>query len=333
MTNSTPKTSLPKIYSTTALVAYIYAVFTIVFLVYKEFFYVDQTWFHGLMANGLAVISTFVWFGILIVFKLFLNQILHYKKADSLIIAYLVFLGISIYSVGKVLLDSILLFMSLGSGDELNASMAFAATSFSGVIWLILSTVVMILITILLGNRIRKITIVHKNLFKILGFSLIVLGVCSALELFRVVESEIIVFLPKAFVVAVLGYILNETSKMEIADLPSLPEPVINNVNHSKANVAPQNESVKAEKAAVLKKSNEAVPEQIIIPNVDLNELENKEAVLSYFENLSRDEINRLEIVVSKKYDHIPTGEQLKNLIIYHIAEKRLYDHNRYAPQ
>ncbi|MDP5200082.1 hypothetical protein [Flavobacterium sp. DG2-3] len=333
MTNSTQKTSLPKIYSTTALVAYIYAVFTIVFLVYKEFFYVDQTWFHGLMANGLAVISTFVWFGILIVFKLFLNQILHYKKADSLIIAYLVFLGISIYSVGKVLLDSILLFMSLGSGDELNASMAFASTSFSGVIWLMLSTVVMILITILLGNRIRKITIVHKNLFKILGFSLIVLGVCSALELFRVVESEIIVFLPKAFVVAVLGYILNETSKMEIADLPSLPEPVINNVNHSKANVAPQNESVKAEKAAVLKKSNEAVSEQIIIPNVDLNELENKEAVFSYFENLSRDEINRLEIVVSKKYDHIPTGQQLKNLIIYHIAEKRLYDHNRYAPQ
>lgn len=329
MTNSTPKTSLPKIYSTTALVAYIYAVFTIVFLVYKEFFYVDQTWFHGLMANGLAVISTFVWFGILIVFKLFLNQILHYKKADSLIIAYLVFLGISIYSVGKVLLDSILLFMSLGSGDELNASMAFASTSFSGVIWLMLSTVVMILITILLGNRIRKITIVHKNLFKILGFSLIVLGVCSALELFRVVESGIIVFLPKAFVVAVLGYILNETSKMDIADLPSLPEPVANNVNHSKAKVEPQNESVKAEKT----KSKDAIPEQIIIPNVDLNELENKEAVLSYFENLSRDEINRLEIVVSKKYDHIPTGEQLKNLIIYHIAEKRLYDHNRYAPQ
>lgn len=71
MTDSAPKTSLPKIYSITSLAAFIYAAFMIIFLIYKQFFYVDGTWFHGLTVNSLAVLSSVVWLGILIVFKLF----------------------------------------------------------------------------------------------------------------------------------------------------------------------------------------------------------------------------------------------------------------------
>ncbi|UUF16877.1 MULTISPECIES: hypothetical protein [Flavobacterium] len=333
MSNSTQETSLPKIYNTTALIAYIYAALIIVFAIYKQFFYVDKTWFHGFLANGFAVFSAAVWFGILLVFKLFLNRVLKYGKADSLIIISLVFLAIPIYSLGSVLFSSIPIYFAQEE-QGFNSLASFASTSISSAILLILSNIVMIVVTILLGNRIRKIDVILKDLFMILGFSLIILGVGSALQAVSVIDSDIIIFLPKAIVAAVLGYILKETSQMNYAELSSTLKVEINeNVNLTKAKVSSQKEPEKVEKTNFFKKKETVAAGPELVPYIDINELENKEQVLSYFENLSADELNRLEIVVAKNYTQNLTDDQKKNLIIQYISERKSYDHNRYAPK
>src|SRR4051812_25160878 len=115
MDNLNKQTSLPKMYSIAATMAFIYSCLTIVFLVYKQFFYIDGTWLHGLLANSLATVSILIWTGILFVFKRFLKKVIHYNKADKLINAYLVFLAITIFSVGTVVINAIKLYISLGS--------------------------------------------------------------------------------------------------------------------------------------------------------------------------------------------------------------------------
>lgn len=334
MSNLTKETSLPKIYTTTALIAFIYAALIIVFAVYKQFFYVDRTWLHGFIASGFGILSTVIWFGILLVFKLFLNRVLKYSKADSLIIASLVFLAIPIYSLGSVLFDFIKAYLTFGGEDTFDSLSSFASTNISSAILLILSNFGIIVTTILLGNRIRKINVILKNLFIILGFSLIILGVGSALQAVSIIDSEIIVFLPKVVATAVLGYILKETSQMDYTELSStLKLETIEDLSVSKAKVSLQKESEKLEKTSAFKKKEQINPGPEVIPNVDINELENKETILSYFENLSKDELNRLEVVVAKNYTQNLTDDQKKNLVIQHIAERKLYDHNRYAPK
>lgn len=69
------------------------------------------------------------------------------------------------------------------------------------------------------------------------------------------------------------------------------------------------------------------------IPKINLNELEDKEMVLSYFENLSQEELNRLELIVSKEYNLNLTDDQKTDLIINHIAKNKLYDHQRFFPK
>ncbi|KAF2335105.1 hypothetical protein [Flavobacterium daemonense] len=334
MSETTTQTSLPKFYSTTALIAFIYAGFTILFGIYKLFFYVDGTWFHGLTANGLSLVSTLVWMGILFVFKLFLNRILNYKKADSLINVYLVLSLIALYSVALVVFKSVQIYMALDGEQDINSVMAFASSSISSAILLILAGIGLIITTILLGIRIRTIDVVLKDIFPILGFSLILLGVFSALQIATIPGTEAVVFLLKALSAAVLGYILKEVSQMNYADLPVSREPEKKNV-FSKVNAQPASQNVveRTEKINVLKKAKVVAPEPEVIPNLDINALEDKELVLSYFENLSKDELNRLEIVVAKKYTQKLNEDQIKNLVLQHIAEKKLYDHNRYAPK
>ncbi|MCV2487239.1 hypothetical protein OD917_20060 [Flavobacterium sp. SH_e] len=323
MSNSTPKTTLPKYYNIAALAAFIYAGLMLIFSVYKDFLYVDQTWFHGLTANGFSVFSNLIWIGILFVFKVFLNKTLQYKKADSLITISLILLAIAVYSVGVIFFKSLAVYFSAG---DVNALTSFGSSSFSSAILLILANVTMVVINIVLGNRIRKIDVVLNDYFKILGFSFIVYAVVSALQMVKFINSDIIGFLPKIVLVAVLGYILKEVSKMNPADLPSEPEPKI-------AKNFPQNRPEKAEKISVSSKTKEVPVQPEPIPNFDINEQENKETILSYFENLSNDEINRLGVVVAKNYNQDLTADQTKNLILHYITERKLYDHNRFAPK
>ncbi|MTH14128.1 hypothetical protein [Flavobacterium sp. LC2016-01] len=338
MSNSTTETSLPKFYNITALIVFIYAGFTILFGVYKLFFYVDKTWFHGLTANSLSLISTLVWMGILIVFKLFLNRILKYKKADSLINVSLVFLLIGLYSVALVVFKSVQLYLSLDGEQDINSLTSFASVSISSALVLVLSNITLIIVNILLGIRILKIDIILKKFFQVLGFLLILLGVFSAFAVVSITGSEVLTFLLKAFTAAVLGYILKEASQLNYADLPVSREPEKrNDLNISKVNtpvkVSPQKVAEKTEKNTILKRSKETAPALEVIPNLDINELEDKERVISYFENLSKEELNRLEVVVAKKYTQSLNEDQIKNLVIQHIVEKKSYDHNRFAPK
>jgi len=328
MSNFTSKTSLPKIYNTAALIAFAYAGLMLIFSVYKDFIYVDQTWLHGLTTNGFAVFSNLIWIGLLLVLKVLLNKTLHYNKANSLINASFIFLGIGVYSVGVVFFKALKVYFS---SDNENALLSFGASSISSAILLILSSVVLIVIDIILGNRIRKINIVLKDYFKIVGFSFIVYAIVSALQMVKVINSDIVVFLPKIVLIVVLGNIFKEVSKMNPADLPSEPEPKVA-VNYAPAKTFSENKVEKVEKINVSNRKKE-IAEQEVFPTFDINELEIKETILSYFENLSNDEKNRLGVVVAKKYNQDLTAEQTKNLILHYITEKKLYDHNRFAPQ
>ncbi|TDP01564.1 hypothetical protein [Flavobacterium sp. 245] len=338
MSNSTTETSLPKFYNITALIAFIYAGFTILFGVYKLFFYVDKTWFHGLTANSLSLVSTLVWMGILIVFKLFLNRILKYKKADSLINVSLVFLLIGLYSVVLVVFKSVQLYLSLEGEQDINSLMSFASISISSALVLVFSNIGLIIVNILLGIRILKIDIILKKFFQVLGFSLILLGVFSAFAVVSITGSEVLTFLLKAFTAAVLGYILKEASQMDYAALPVSREPektidLSISQGNSNAKISSQNGTEKIEKSTILNRKKEAAPAPEVVPNIDINDLEDKDVILSYFENLSQDELKRLEIVVAKKYTQSLNEDQIKNLVIQHIAEKKMYDHNRFAPK
>ncbi|WP_433765994.1 hypothetical protein [Flavobacterium ginsenosidimutans] len=323
MSNSTPKTTLSKYYNIAAFAAFIYSGLMLLFSVYKDFIYVDQTWFHGLTANGFSVFSNLIWMGLLFMLKVFLSKTLQYNKANALLNASLIFLGISVYSVGVIFFKLLKVYFS---SDDVDALLSFGASSISSAILLGLSSVVMIVIYIILGNRIRKIDVVLNDYFKILGFSFIVYAVVSALQMVKFINSDIIGFLPKIVLVAVLGYILKEVSKMNPADLPSEPEPKI-------AKNFPQNKPEKAQKINVSSKTKEVPVQPEPIPNFDINEQENKETILSYFENLSNDEINRLGVVVAKNYNQDLTADQTKNLILHYITERKLYDHNRFAPK
>jgi hypothetical protein len=80
-------------------------------------------------------------------------------------------------------------------------------------------------------------------------------------------------------------------------------------------------------------KSKENTTNQEQIPFLDLNDFENSQLVLSYYENLAHEERSRLEFVVSKKYHQNLTEEQKKNLVIQYILEHKLYDHQRFLPK
>jgi hypothetical protein len=69
------------------------------------------------------------------------------------------------------------------------------------------------------------------------------------------------------------------------------------------------------------------------LPITNLNEFEDKELVLSYYENLPKEELNRLEHIVVKKFNQDLTKEQKTNLVLQHIVENKLYDHQRFLPQ
>lgn len=336
MNNPNLPASLPKIYSTTALIAFAYAGLTLVFLVYKQFFYIEGNWLHGFIANSLAVISSLIWAGILFVFKRFLNKEIHYNKADSLINTYLIFMGIIIFSLGTMVVNAIKLYLSLGS-ENLDSMMAFASNSFSSAIWFILSNVGILVVSVLLGNRIRQINGVLKDLFTILGFSFVLFGICSALQMIHYIEGEAIPFLLTAFTAAALGYVFEKASKLNYSDLTSSLKLEATSWNEpqekTEVKISSYSESEKTKEKSVEVKTKEIHLEPEAIPNINPDELENKELVLSYFENLPKEEVNRLEIVVSKKYTQQLTEEQKTNLVIHYIAEKKLYDHQRFAPK
>lgn len=332
-----------KIYEITGIIALIYSALLIIFSIYKQFFYIDGTWFHGFTSNGFAVLSGVIWIGVLFIFKRFLNQKLNYKKADSLINTYLIFLGITTFALGSVVFKSIKVYTSLENADNATSLFAFASTSILSVILLFISNFAIIIICILLGNRIRKIDLVEDKLFKILGISFIIYGVLSILSTINIIENDMIQFLIKAVLAVLVGLILRKNYNVTFSNLTSSSTEFKTNFNQPKSE--PLNEILTEKPIAIIEKPNTQSEKKSIsrkkeinteyneIPKINLNELEDKEMVLSYFENLSKEELNRLELIVSKEYNLNLTDDQKTDLIINHIAKNKLYDHQRFFPK
>lgn len=331
--------SLPKIYQITGLIAFIYSVLLIVYAIYNQFFYVDGTWLHGFTANGFAVLSGLIWIGILFVFKRFLNRVLNYSKSNLQINAYLIFLGISTLSTATVVYKSIKVYTSLEEGDAFNSLTAFATSSISGAIFLFISSFAIILISVMLGNQIRKIDIVQKQLFQILGFTFIGYGVISILGTFGLLGTDVFQFLTKAGLSVLIGLIIKKVFS-NYSDLNTLTD----FENHTKKTTPkPKPEQRKEHKTSEIKtiykntvvkeKPNEIYSKNEELPKINLEELEDKELIFSYFNDLPKEELNRLENIVQNKYNQNLTNEQIQNLVLHHIAEKKLYDHQRFLPK
>jgi hypothetical protein len=332
--------NLPKIYQITGFVAFVYSVFLLFQSIYSQFFYVDGTWFHGFTANGLAVLSGLIWIGILIIFKRLLNKILNYSKANLLINAYLIFLGTTTLSLATVVYKSIKVYASLEEGDTFNSLTAFATSSILGAIFLFISNFAIILICVLLGNQLRKVDIVQEKLFQILGYSFISYGVLSLLSSVGIIEIDAFQIIIKAGVAIVIGLIFQKIYNMNSSELYTLAGfDNKNKVEKPKPETKRNIEPVKSDKAIPL--ANKVVREKVKetslnneeLPNINLDEFEDKSLILSYYENLPKDELNRLEKIVENKYNRNLTQEQKNNLILHYIMEKKLYDHNRFLPQ
>lgn len=344
MNNLPAKNSISKLYQITALTAFIYSAILIVFSIYKQFFYIDGTWFHGFVSNGFSVLSGLIWIGVLLVFKQFLSKILNYNRTNLLLNVYIIFLAITTLSITSVLIKSIELYQSLNDTESINSLTAFATTSILGAIFVFISAFAIILICILLGNRLRKIDVVERNLFKILGFSFIVYGILSLLSSFYIIGSDIFQTLLKAGISILIGVILKKIYSMESSVLYSLTgfEKVSKLDQHKpkiQKSTFSKEETKKTEQ--VYPKINKDVKdsgkltnlEDVELPNINLDEIENKESVISYYENLSKDELNRLESIVQRKYNKNLTNEQKKDLVIHYIAENKLNDYQRFMPK
>ena len=332
--------NLPKIYQVTGLIAFIYSVMLLAFAIYKHFLYIDGTWFHGFTANGFAVFNGLIWIGILVVFKQLLNKILNYRKANLLINAYLIFAAISVISVASVLYKSVKVYLSLEDTENLNALTGFSSTSILGAIFLFISNFAIILICILLGNRIRKIDIVENKLFQIFGFSFIGYGIISLLGTINVIENETFQFLINAALAIMIGMIFKKMYYINSSYLHTLAGfEKGNKIEQVKLEIKQNKKSEKFEERVILQ--NKAVKEKVKeanleneeLPNINLDEFEDKKLVISYFENLSKEELNRLENIVESKYNRNLTKEQKNNLVIHYIVKNKMYDHQRFLPK
>lgn len=331
---------LPKIYQNIALIAFIYSAMLIIYAIYNQFFYIDGTWLHGFTANGFSVLSGLIWIVILFMFKRFLNHILYYNKANTLINAHLIFTGITTLSLANVVYSSIKVYASLKDGDNFNSLTSFATSSISGAILLFISNFAIILICIFLGNKIRKIDIVEEKLFQILGYTFIGYGIVSLLGTFGLLGTDIFQFLTKATMSILIGLVIKKIFNMSFSDLNTFTDfenrtkKEINKPKIEQRKEYKIPEKTTTDKNTVIKeKSKETYSQKQELPKINLDELEDKELILSYFENLPTEELNRLENIVQNKYNQNLTTEQKNNLVLQYIVEKKLYDHQRFLPK
>lgn len=330
---------LPKIYKSTVIIAFAYAVLLLVYAIYKEFFYVDGTWFHGFTANGFAVLSGLIWIGILLIFKHLINNVFNYSIANGLIKAHVIFLGITTLIQITIIYKSFMIYTSFEEGQSLNALAAFASSSILGAILLFISNFAIIVICILLGIQLSKMNSIHKQLFQILGFTFIVYGIISILGTFDLLGTDIFQFLTKAAIVIGIGLIFNKVVNMNSADLNALftskKKPEIVTVNPENQlqedNLAAENNFSKTNEYK--EKAEESNPTHEELTSINWDDFKDKELVISYFKSLPEDEVKRIENIIQSKYNQSLSVEQNYQLVLNYIAEKRLYDHQRFLPK
>ncbi|UTW67972.1 hypothetical protein KFE94_07605 [bacterium SCSIO 12643] len=340
------KTNSTGIYRITGLAALIYSGLLLVFSLYNQFLYEDGTWVHGFIANGFAVISGLIWISILYFFKRFLNQVLFYRKADLIINAYIVFLVLTVLSLGKIVYASMDLYFSIEDPEAVNSLTAFASDSISSAILILVSSLGIMITSILMGVRIL---LIHKSVrkdFTILGATFILYGILNLLQTASIIENDTYPMLSKALITMALGAAILKVLNMDLSALipPVEPQPIPKPKPSPKINT-PKPTQKKEPKKQKEKKVDSKPPkkpkriiqettyEEVPAQTFDVNQLGDKDLILSYFNHLSKEELSRLESIISQKYGPDLSQEIRTNLIIQHIAQNKMYDHQRYLPR
>lgn len=338
---------LPKIYKITAIATLVTSILFLAFSIYNQFFYVDQDWKHDMFSNCFVSVTNIVWMGTLFFFNQMLSKVLHYNKVNVITYLYLAFTTFTTVFLITIVVKAFNIYFSDNLADALqNMTTAATTTSFSSFVLLYISNIALSILAVVLGSQVMKVTTVHKNLFLILGIVISIYGVCSLLIDFKVIENDTIILAVKTVVLGLIGFVMLKVSSMSPYDLPA---PKINTHTPQAAPIKtrPQTESkipsytppqkpvnTNTEKKKVVRKKKETINNTPLeIPTVNLNELENKEQVLNYFEGLSKLELDRLKNIVSKKYTQQLTEDQISDLVLQYIATNKPYDHNRFAPK
>lgn len=320
-----------KIYRIASLTAYIYSIILLFFYIYKETLYVDKTWFHGFFKMFFSIFSSIILVGILFIFSKFIDKIINYRKANALIYTYIFFLLLSTLSIILVLTSSLKVYYSQQTNENSSALGNFLDTSVSSGILLISSSIGLFLTGILLGNQIRKINFSKKLFFQILGVLFIVYKLFSLVESVNIISSEIVSGLINVAIISLIGYILSLKFQINENDLKSLNSELTSKQTKDNSLHTLKNENSKPDVINYKNKSIET--NHIELENIDLNQLQHKDDAINYFKNISANEQTRLKLIVKKNYDKNFSDDEIYKLVILHISEKKLFDHNRFAPK
>lgn len=339
------KLNSSRIYHITGTTALAYSGLMLVFSLYNQFLYEDGTWMHGFIANGYAVISGLIWMSILYLFKRFLNQVLFYRKADLILNAYIIFLALTVLSLGKIVYASMDLYSSIEDPEAVNSLTAFASDSISSAILILVSSLGIMITSILMGVRMLLIDKLVRKDFTILGVAFILYGILNVLQTASILENDTIPMLSKAIIAVALGATILKVLKTDLSTLtPPVESPKKQKSKPKKkikTSTPPQAQKEKKQEEKKTYKPPQK-PKRIIqetpyaeVPTqtFDVNQLEDKDLVLSYFNHLSPEELGRLESIISQKYGPDLPQEIRTNLIIQHIAQNKTYDHQRYLPR
>lgn len=322
-----------KIYRIASLTAYIYSIILLLFYIYKETLYVDKTWFHGFFKMFFSIFSSIILVGILFIFSKFIDKIINYRKANALIYTYIFFLLLSTLSIILVLTSSLKVYYSQQTNENSSALGNFLDTSVSSGILLISSSIGLFLTGILLGNQIRKINFSKKLFFQILGVLFIVYKLFSLVESVNIISSEIVSGLINVAIISLIGYILSLKFQINENDLKSLNSELTSKQTKDNSLHTLKNENSKPDVINYENKNKSIETNHIELENIDLNQLQHKDDAINYFKNISANEQTRLKLIVKKNYDKNFSDDEIYKLVILHISEKKLFDHNRFAPK
>lgn len=322
-----------KVYKITSLTAYIYAAILLLFLVYKETLYVDQTWFHGFFTMIFSIFSSLLFMAILFVFAKFLYHIVDYKKANTLLFSYIIFTILSTVSILLVLISSLNVYAQQNDAASLSN---FAQTSTSSLVLLILSRIGLFFTGIILGISIRKINVTPNLIFKVLGILFIVYKLFAVVESINLIKTEAISSLINIAIVAIIGYVLPmkfEIIKKEKTAFEPLINKSPNRTNEILLNELSNDATLKNANDDNLNANNSTEINAIPQEKIDLNTSAFKSEAINYYNNLNEVEKTRLNYIITKNNDAVLSESERYNLVITNIIEKKLFDYNRFAPK
>lgn len=320
-----------KVYKITSLSAYIYAAILLLFLVYKETLYVDQTWFHGFFTMIFSIGSAIIFVGILFVFSKFLKHIVDYKKANTLLFSYILFTILSTVSILLVLISSLNVYAQQNDAITLSN---FAQTSTSSLILLVLSRIGLFFTGIALGFNLQKINVTPQSIFKILGILFIAHKLFAVVESINLIKTEAFSSLITVAIVAIIGYVL--TQKFEVKEKTAF-EPLIRETANKSNEILPNELSndfpTQNATDESLNQTNATATNATTAEKIDVNTSEFKTEAVNYYNNLNDVEKTRLNYIITKNNDAVLSESERYNLVITYIIEKKLFDYNRFAPK